>query len=193
VVRTGNFWSGPLFCGPNHWRGTFQKTVVRTTIPGSNRRAWFIPEILVSTSSRLVLNRFDGGAQIRCRYSGIHTLNRTHRTVSDARRQPDTATRALSRLAPRGEAARKPTRLACARSRSPVRPLHMARQRGSRQGSHARAPAHQSDRSTWRGSEEACELHACECELHASLPKAPLGLGPPQSESMRAPLGYRGK
>jgi hypothetical protein len=56
---------------------------------------------------------------------------------------------------PHGEAARKPTRLACARSRSPVRPLHMARQRGSRQGSHARAPAHQSDHSTWRGSEEA--------------------------------------
>ena len=61
--------------------------------------------------------------------------------------------------APRGEAAGKPTRLACARSRSPVRPLHMARQRGSRQGSHARAPAHHSDHSTWRGSEEADKAH----------------------------------
>jgi hypothetical protein len=170
MVRTGNFWSGPLFSGSNHWRGTFQKTVVRTTVPGSNRRAWFIPEILVSTSSRLVFNRgLTAALRFGARYR-IHTLNRTHRTVSDARRQPDTGdTRALAS------------------------PLHVARQRGSRQGSHARAPAHQSDRSTWRGSEEACELHACECELHASLPKAPLGLGPPQSESMGAPLGYRGK
>ena len=132
-------WSGPEISGLDHsfvvqttGAERSRKRSVRTTIPGSNRRAWFIPEILVSTSSRLVLNRFDGGAQIRCRYSGIHTLNRTHRTVSDARRQPDTATRALSRLrstwrgseeadkarmralpltsptAPHGEAARKP-------------------------------------------------------------------------------------
>jgi hypothetical protein len=81
-----------------------------------------------------------------------HSKDRTQIVLS--RRANTGDTRALAYLRSTW-AARKPTRLACARSRSPVRPLHMARQRGSRQGSHARAPAHQSDHSTWRGCEEA--------------------------------------
>jgi len=162
-------WSGPLFCGPDRkflvWTTLLWSKPLARNVPengGTNHDSRFKPESVVHTRNTGLNQlpfgfkpRFDGGAQIRCRYSGIHTLNRTHRTVSDARRQPDTATRALSRLrstwrgseeadkarmralpltsptAPHGEAARKPTRLACARSRSPVRPLHMARQRGS--------------------------------------------------------------
>jgi len=52
-------------------------------------------------------------------------------------------------------------------------PLHMARQRGSRQGLHARAPAHQSDHSTWRGSEEADK--ACMRALPLTSPTTPHG------------------
>ena len=181
-------WSGPQNLGPD------RKFLVRTpffwckplawNVPeksGINHGFWFKPGCVVWTRNSglnqlpfgLLKPGFDGAVRdcvrsYRRPHSKPYTVHRTE------------ATRALSplRRAPHGEAARKPTRLACARSRSPARPLHKARQRGSRQGSHARAPAQQSDHSTWRGSEEACER-----ELHASLPKAPLGLGPPQSES----------
>ena len=97
-----------------------------------NQRAWFGPEIAVSTSSRLVETALQIAYSRRATAPLPHS--KQYRTVLlpyCARRADTGDTRALAS------------------------PLRMARQRGSRQGSHARAPAHQPDHSTWRGSEEA--------------------------------------
>ena len=101
-----------------------------------NQRAWFGPEIAVSTSSRLVETALQIAYSRRATAPLPHS--KQYRTVLlpyCARRADTGDTRALAS------------------------PLRMARQRGSRQGSHARAPAHHSDHSTWRGSEEADKAH----------------------------------
>jgi hypothetical protein len=83
--KPSDFWSGPLFCGPNHWRGTFQKTVVRTTIPGSNRRAWFIPERIGLNQRPVWFYNAVDGAQNELATTGS-TLETVHTELYATRR-----------------------------------------------------------------------------------------------------------